>query len=211
MAIGQTPQHCRDTQGQQQHASTVEANRCQLAILAGQVAPGHHHAHHTGRQYHQEHRPPGQGIHQHPSDGRGNRRPQHHAKPIDSHGLAAPVKREDLKDGNHGQRLYQPGQQTLSDTGRHQQRKLLTDSTDNGHDDKQPHGQQIGTTGTESLGTPGIEQHAHGHGSKKAGGGNRRGGTSEREKLAKGEIPKPKAKRKGPPRGKKAARRSKKS
>ena len=48
-------------------------------------------------------------------------------------------------------------------------------------------------------------------GSKKAGGGNRRGGTSEREKLAKGEIPKPKAKRKGPPRGKKAARRSKKS
>lgn len=36
-------------------------------------------------------------------------------------------------------------------------------------------------------------------------------GTSEREKLAKGDIPKPKAKRKGPPRGKKAARRSKKS
>ena len=36
-------------------------------------------------------------------------------------------------------------------------------------------------------------------------------GLSEREKLAKGDIPKPKAKRKGPPRGKKAARRSKKS
>ncbi|EKF75927.1 ribonuclease R [Alcanivorax hongdengensis A-11-3] len=36
-------------------------------------------------------------------------------------------------------------------------------------------------------------------------------GPSEREKLAKGEIPKPKTKRKGPPRGKKAARRSKKS
>ena len=48
-------------------------------------------------------------------------------------------------------------------------------------------------------------------GSKKAGGGNRRGGSSEREKLAKGDIPKPKAKRKGPPRGKKAARRSSKS
>ncbi len=48
-------------------------------------------------------------------------------------------------------------------------------------------------------------------GSKKTGGGNRRGGNSEREKLAKGDIPKPKAKRKGPPRGKKAARRSKKS
>ncbi|MDF1724312.1 MAG: ribonuclease R [Alcanivorax sp.] len=48
-------------------------------------------------------------------------------------------------------------------------------------------------------------------GSKKASGGNRRGGSSEREKLAKGDIPKPKAKRKGPPRGKKAARRSSKS
>ena len=48
-------------------------------------------------------------------------------------------------------------------------------------------------------------------GSKKAGGGNRRGGSSEREKLAKGDIPKPKAKRKGPPRGKKAARRRSKS
>ncbi|MCK0153530.1 ribonuclease R [Alcanivorax sp. S6407] len=36
-------------------------------------------------------------------------------------------------------------------------------------------------------------------------------GPSEREKLAKGDIPKPKAKRKGPPRGKKAARRTKKS
>ncbi|MGJ3257719.1 MAG: ribonuclease R [Alcanivorax sp.] len=48
-------------------------------------------------------------------------------------------------------------------------------------------------------------------GSKKAGGGNRRGGGSEREKLAKGDIPKAKPKRKGPPRGKKAARRSSKS
>ncbi|MBP22658.1 MAG: ribonuclease R [Alcanivorax sp.] len=48
-------------------------------------------------------------------------------------------------------------------------------------------------------------------GSKKTGGGNRRGGNSEREKLAKGDIPKAKPKRKGPPRGKKAARRSSKS
>ena len=48
-------------------------------------------------------------------------------------------------------------------------------------------------------------------GSKKGGGGNRRGGNSEREKLAKGDIPKAKPKRKGPPRGKKAARRSSKS
>ncbi|WP_290539443.1 ribonuclease R [Alcanivorax sp.] len=48
-------------------------------------------------------------------------------------------------------------------------------------------------------------------GSKKAGSGNRRGGSSEREKLAKGDIPKPKPKRKGPPRGKKAARRNSKS
>ena len=48
-------------------------------------------------------------------------------------------------------------------------------------------------------------------GSNKGGGGNRRGGNSEREKLAKGDIPKAKPKRKGPPRGKKAARRSSKS
>ncbi|MED5389408.1 MAG: ribonuclease R [Pseudomonadota bacterium] len=45
----------------------------------------------------------------------------------------------------------------------------------------------------------------------KGGNGQAKQGMSEREKLAKGQLPKPKAKRKGPPRGKKAARRSKKS
>ncbi|MCG8394271.1 MAG: S1 RNA-binding domain-containing protein, partial [Pseudomonadales bacterium] len=53
-------------------------------------------------------------------------------------------------------------------------------------------------------------------GSKQGGKGGKGGQSgqkkelSEREKLAKGQVPKPKAKRKGPPRGKKAARRSKK-
>jgi ribonuclease R len=50
-----------------------------------------------------------------------------------------------------------------------------------------------------------------GKGGRSGNAGKAESGQSEREKLAKGDIPKAKAKRKGPPRGKKAARRTKKS
>ena len=62
--------------------------------------------------------------------------------------------------------------------------------------------------------SPKPRQGRKGKGDGKSGGkqsGKARQGSSEREKLAQGEVPKPAAKRRGPPRGKKAARRRKPS
>ena len=163
MPIGQCPQQGCDAQRQRDQPHPVECNRVRLGFTPWQVAGCHDHAHDTGRQHHQEHGTPGQRIHQHPANGRSNGRAQNNTQPIDTHGLTATIEREHLEDGNHGQRLDQPGQQALPYPGSHQQGEMFTGSANNGHHHKQAHGQQISTTGPKSLGTPGIEQHAHCH------------------------------------------------
>ena len=47
---------------------------------------------------------------------------------------------------------------------------MLTDRTDHRDHNERRHGQQVCSAGTKAVSTPGIGEHAHGHGRQKAGG-----------------------------------------